>query len=430
MSAAVGNTRWRFFALLFGFSFLSYAMRQNMQVAGEQIMPEYGLTEMQLGWIYGAFAWGYALLQLPGGILGERLGVRRIMTIMVSLWVLTSALTALLPGLFASSATGVLVALVVVRFATGVVHSPVFPMQAAAIEAWFPPGRWGLPNALSSTGLTLGAAATQPLVAWVMIEYGWRATFLMFVPAGILLWGLWLRFAVDDPADHPGVGAAELALIKQGRDAIESVPASPGVWKALFRNRETLLLALSYFSMYYVFFLFFNWLFHYLVKVRGFSLMETSFLAALPWVTGAITAAIGGWVCDALTQRLGPRLGCRLPAICGQFATAVFLAAGIFAPDPYTAVILLTLCFGANQFAEAPYWQAQTYVAGRHTAPATGIMNTASAFASPLVAPLIPFLANEFSWVVALSTGVGFSLLSGVLWFFIRADRPMLAPEH
>ncbi|MFZ1296350.1 MAG: hypothetical protein WAR81_19260, partial [Pseudomonadales bacterium] len=56
-----GNTRWRFFALLFGMSFLSYALRQNMQVAGEQMMPELAISEVEMGWIYGAFVWGYAL---------------------------------------------------------------------------------------------------------------------------------------------------------------------------------------------------------------------------------------------------------------------------------------------------------------------------------------------------------------------------------
>lgn len=428
-AAQVGNTRWRFFALLFGMSFLSYALRQNMQVAGEQMMPELAISEVDMGWIYGAFVWGYALFQLPGGLLGERFGARRVLTVLGVLWLLTSILTGWLPGLVVSSSFGVLLTLFLVRLATGIVHAPIFPVQAGAIGTWFPRGQWGFPNALSSTGLALGAAATQPLVAWVMVSYGWRSAFYVFVPFGLALFALWWWYARDNPADHPGVGAAELALINAGRNGVSGHERDPQVWKRLLRNRDTLLLALSYFSMNYVFYLFFTWFFHYLVHERGFSVLETGFLAALPWMTGACTAALGGWVCDLLCARLGPRRGCRLPGACGMFATAVFLSAGMYVESAYMAVALLSLCFAATQFAEGAFWQAQTYVANGHAAPAGGILNTGANLAGVVVGPLVPWLALSlgWGWVAALSTGVFFAALSAMSWLFIRADKP-LAP--
>lgn len=65
--------RWRFYTVIFALSFLAYLMRQNIHVAGEQMMPELQISELQMGWIYASFIWGYAMFQLPGGVLGKRL---------------------------------------------------------------------------------------------------------------------------------------------------------------------------------------------------------------------------------------------------------------------------------------------------------------------------------------------------------------------
>ena len=73
-------TRWRLFSVLFLLSFLSYLMRQNIHVAGEFMMPELGISEIQMGWIYAAFIWGYALFQLPGGVFGKKFGPRVALT--------------------------------------------------------------------------------------------------------------------------------------------------------------------------------------------------------------------------------------------------------------------------------------------------------------------------------------------------------------
>jgi ACS family glucarate transporter-like MFS transporter len=432
MSAtAAGNTRWRFFALLAAMAFLSYALRQDIQVAGQFMMPALGISEVQMGWIYAAFPLGYAVGQLPGGMLGERFGARRVLAVLGVMWLFTSAATGFLPGLFAGSLALVIGVLVVVRFLVGVVHAPIFPVQAVAIAAWFPVGHWGLPTSLSSAGLTLGAAATQPLVAAAMIAWGWQSAFYIYIPFGVLLFLLWWWYATDDPAAHRAVGAAELALIRAGREVLEGVPAEEkGTWLRLLRNRDTLLLALAYFSMNVVFYLFFTWFLHYLVKVRGFSLLEDGgWLAALPWLTGCIAAVAGGWSCDALCIRLGPKLGCRIPGACGMAATAVFLVAGLHVDNGYLAVALMSLCFASTQFTEAAFWEAQTFLAPAHAGSGTGIMNTGANIAGVIVGPLVPWLALDqgFGWVPTLGGAAGFALLSSVLWLFVRADRP-LAP--
>ena len=160
-------------------------MRQNIHVAGEFMMPELGISEIEMGWIYAAFIWGYALCQLPGGILGKRLGPRLALASVGLVWVITTALTGWLPGHIFTTGSGIIASLLIVRFLVGVAHAPIYPIQAAVVERWFPVGHWALPNAVSSTGLTLGAAVAQPLVAVVMVYWGWRVSFYLFIPLGL-----------------------------------------------------------------------------------------------------------------------------------------------------------------------------------------------------------------------------------------------------
>ena len=95
-----------------------------------------------------------------------------------------------------------------------------------------------------------------------------------------------------------------------------------------------MLLTCAYFAENYIFYLFFTWFFHYLVTELGFSILETGFLASLPWLSGAVMASIGGYTCDALCARLGPRLGCRIPAIIGSWVQASFSMSVSMPPPP------------------------------------------------------------------------------------------------
>lgn len=416
-------TRWRLFSVLFLLSFLSYLMRQNIHVAGEFMMPELGISELEMGWIYAAFIWGYALCQLPGGVLGKLLGPRVALTGVGLIWVLTTGLTGWLPGQVFSSSLGIMSSLIIVRFLVGVSHAPIYPIQAAVVERWFPVGHWALPNAVGSTGLTLGAALAQPLVAIVMVYWGWRASFYLFIPLGLALFWLWWWYATDDPATHPAMSQQELAEITAGREGLTH-PAGFVAWRQLIRDRNTLLLAAAYFAENCIFYLFFTWFFHYLVTELGFSILETGFLASLPWLCGAVMASVGGYTCDTLCAKLGPRLGCRIPAITGLLSAGVFLYLGLYSNSPYVAVVLLSLCFASTQLTEGAYWSAQTYVAGPYTAPACGVMNTGGNLAGIVVAPLMPFLAQHVGWVAALSSGTIMAFVGATLWLFIRADEP------
>jgi ACS family glucarate transporter-like MFS transporter len=178
--------------------------------------------------------------------------------------------------------------------------------------------------------------------------------------------------------------------------------------------------------MNYVFYIFFNWFFIYLVDVRGFEILEGGYLAAAPWIVGAVAASVGGLWCDRLCKRFGSRWGCRIPGIAGLSLVAGLLFLGATAENPHLAVVFLSLSFGCTQLTEGAYWAAAISVSGKHASAATGVMNTGGNVVGGIGALLVPITAEAFGWVPALATGSVFAMIGVGLWLFVRAEKPMV----
>lgn len=417
--------RWRILALLVLASFISYVLRYNVSTAGPAMMTDLGLTEIQFGWVLAAFTAGYTIFQFPGGVAAGVWGSRRMLTAILVLWAVLTLATGWVPAADGTDVTWVLVSLIAVRFLVGAAHAPIYPITGGVVERWFPLGGWALPNGLSSTGLTLGSAATAPVVAWMLLEYGWRTSFALLAPLGLIGAALWWWYARDDPDEHRATNRAEVKLIRADRPAaLPSDDGGPG-WLKVLKNRDVLLLTLSYFSMNYVFYQMFNWVFYYLETVRGFGAQEAGFLTSFQWIAAAVGATAGGLICDYLSRRRGLRLGCRLPAMAGLILSGGFLVVGAVSGNPYVAVGCLAACFLCNQVTEAAFWAAAIGLGGRHAPASSGVMNTGGNAVGFVNALLVPLTAQAFGWTAAMSTGAVFALIGAGLWLFIRPDRPV-----
>ncbi len=414
--------RFRILAVLISLSFINYLLRNNFSVAIPSIREEFGFTSAEIGWILGSFNLTYTLFQIPGGIFGETFGYRRAMACIAITWGVLTWLTGFAPSLMAASATGAMVSLIGVRFLMGIANAPIFPMMTGIIARWFPSGSWAFPNALNSTGLALGQAAIGPIVTFLIIQFGWRSSFYALAPLGLLVAAWWYWYARDWPAQHRAITPEEMALIDRDRDPAFTEAPRPGTWREVLMRRDVLLLAAAYFCMNTVFYMFAQWLFTYLVEERGFTLLESGFLYVLPFATGALMSAVGGLTCDALCHRLGGRWGCRIPAMTGLVAVAVFLLAGVNAVNPYVAVGLLSLCFGFTQFTEGSFASAATYVGGPHASTAYGVVNTGGN-AAGFLAPAVGLMVDHVGWLWTFASGSAFALLGAGLWLLIDVER-------
>ena len=159
---------------MFVISAIAYLDRVNISIAGSSIQKEYGLDNIQLGWVFSAFVAGYALFQVPGGRLADRFGPRKILTLGTIWWGVFTSMTVLVPSGIAAS----LVLLLAVRFSLGLGEAVVYPASNRLVAAWMPSQERGVANGIIFAGVGAGAGITPPLIAYIMIHYGWHASFL------------------------------------------------------------------------------------------------------------------------------------------------------------------------------------------------------------------------------------------------------------
>ena len=419
------TVRWRVLSVLMLLSLSSYLLRGNLSIAAPTMIADLQLTEIQWGWVMAAFPLTYALFQFPGGVWGGRVGPRKALTVIAVAWAVLIALTSLVPGRDFASVAVIVGSLFLVQGLVGAAHAPVFPVVGASIERWFPIGGYAFPNGLISTGTTVGLAGLASLLPWLMGQVGWRNAFLLLTPISLAFALLWWWYARDRPADHPSVNAAEAALIGTIEHEADERGAAQPAWLRVLKDRNVLLVTLSYACSNFVVYVVFSWGFYYLVKVRGFSEQEAGFLTSLQWLGASVGAALGGWLCDKLCRRLGLRWGCRWPILICMLATALLMLGVAFHPNAYAAAAMLGLSFFFVVFAEGPFWAVSTAVGGRHAGAAGGLMNTGGNAIGFVNALLLSAVADAFGWAIAIAISTIFALLGAGFILMVKADQQM-----
>jgi ACS family glucarate transporter-like MFS transporter len=420
--------RWRILAILCFLSSVSYLLRGNLSIAAPTMMADLKLDEVQWGWVMSAFPLSYALCQFPAGMLGDWIGPRKVLTIAVAAWAALIVLTSLIPspGSDSNSLWLILGSLILIQLIAGVFHAPIYPVTNSATQSWFPLGGWSLPLGLNSTGLTLGLAATASLLPWLIDLYGWRTSFVLLAPVGLMGSVLWWWYGRDNPADHPAIQAAELELITRGREPLpQSDKPETAAWLRILKDRNALLLTLSYGCMCFIFYLMFSWGYYYMVEVRLFEEQEAGFLTSAQWIFAGGGAALGGWLGDYLYRKIGLLWGNRLPILIGMTTSALLLIGVALTPNNYVAAAMLGMCFFLNQTTEGPYWSGSIAIGGRHAGKAGGMLNTGGNAVGAASAALVPWVAKHYSWDIAMYLGGGFALIGAALILLVRFDQQM-----
>ncbi|HEX4152141.1 MAG TPA: MFS transporter [Steroidobacteraceae bacterium] len=417
--------RWRIFGFLFGFGFLAYLQQKTITVAADTMMPALGLSQLQIGYIEQAFVLGYALFQLPGGMVGQRLGARTTFVVIGITAFLATLAMPLVPEFFAGPA--LFAALFGVQLALGLSQGAIFPVVAGVFEAWFPAKRWALVQGLSTAGLSLGAALTPPLIVFLTAHLGWQRALVWASLPAVPLIALWAWYGRNTPQEHPSVSRRELAEIGAAPPTHSSISVRQ-IW-GLIRNRSVVLLFVSYTSMNYTFYLLSNWVFLYLIQERHFSSLESSWLAMAPPLAAALGAGVGGVVTNGLTQRFGNLKGYRMLPLAAMFSAAALLLVAVNASNPYVAVAALAGCFGTVELTEGAFWGAAMGVGKGDTMAVCGFMNTGGNLGGIISIPIVAYFSGLHAWDTAFFIGVGFAIVSALAWLGIRVEDTAAAPS-
>jgi MFS transporter, ACS family, glucarate transporter len=418
-----GPVRRRIIALLAIFSLVAYVLRMNISVAAKFMMSDLGLTQIQMGQVFSSFMFGYAIFQVPWGLLGDRFGPRRMLTIATLVWVVTTVLTGSAPGRWIPGSMAAFGCLLVLRFTLGAGQAALYPLAARTVGNWTRSSERAFAYSIIIAAAAAGSAFTGPLVAWSMISFGWRVAFYLCSILALVIGGLWYWYATDRPEAHPKIRPAELMAIGAGTSR-EFVQKGPESWISLLRNRNIRLICSSYFLSSYILFMFVFWFYLYLVDERKFSILSGGLFTSMPYILALAVVPGGGYLSDLFCSRFGSRRGRRFVAI-GCFsiaATALFL--GIRTANPYAAIGALSVSVAFLMATEGPFWSATIDVAGAHAGAGGGIMNMAGNLGGVASTSLVPLLGKKFGWAVALGSGSGLAILGGLLWLLISVDAP------
>jgi ACS family glucarate transporter-like MFS transporter len=419
-AAEPSRTRWRILSLLFAISVITYIDRVNISVTARQMMPALQLTEMQMGHVFSAFVLGYALFQIPGGWLGDRLGARRVLTLAVMWWSVFTALTAVAASLPIAQVLGVVGSLIVVRFLIGVGEAAALPNFNRAVANWFPPAERGVGIGLAIGGIGIGSALTPPLTAWLMVNFGWQTPFYVAGLIGLVIAAVWFLYARDSPREHPHANAAEVALI-EGSDACGACsPVARLPWPSVVRTPTMWWLAMSYTCLGYVAYVYMSWFYLYLVNVRGFGVLRGALFASGPFIAIALFCPFGGWVTDRLAVWAGVTRGRAIVGGMGMGLSGLSILLGSFIEEPYLAIGLLSLGAGWLYFTVGAYWSSTIDLSKAHAGTLSGIMNTGANIGGSVSPTLTPWLAEQLGWPAALGAAAMIALLGGLMWFGIK----------
>ncbi len=379
VSAGASTVRWRIFAIVFFLVVINLLDRVTLSIAMPTISKEFSLEPAIQGLVLSAFFWSYAALQIPGGWLIDRFGPRALITGATVGWGFFQAVAGL--------ATGGM-SLLISRIGLGAAEAPLFPAGAKLNSIWLSPKERARGAVLVDSGSPLGAAFGGAIISWLILSLGsWRTAFVVAGVATVVLGALAWWYLRDNPADHPGVNAAELAKIRssqslaassEGEEASRSISA--GSLTAILIGRMSW--AMINFGLL-------TWGPSYLAQARGFDLKQMGGATFVIFLAGMFGSLLSGFLVDKL-QDFGVRRSVVYKSALGLSGLGVMLSflALPQVSDPYAAVAVLSATLFLLYFGSL-YWSFPAILVSKDKVGVIGgVMNFAGS-SSGIAVPII-----------------------------------------
>jgi ACS family glucarate transporter-like MFS transporter len=421
-------TRQRFLLvfLLFLHTVNTYMDRVCISAAKDAMQDDIvGLNDQMMGYVFGIFAIGYALFQIPAGLFSDRAGPRRALTIVVIIWSLFTAMT---------GAVFTAVGLLVVRFLFGMGEAGAYPGATRALYSWLPAKERGLGQGIFHSGARVGAAASLVVMPWLIDLIGWRMTFVANAGIGLVWGAIWWVWYRDDPATHMAVNESEVQLIQQGI-AEEAATESKLPYIQIVTSANVLLAMFQYAASNITFFISITWLRPYLVNTWG---EQYGYLSAFPLLCGAVALWVSGYAVTFLHRRGMPVMSRRLPAMIGFTLGAIGLLLCTQVSQA-SSVWLFIACFALATFGVemtlSPSWAFCMDIGGSRSGSVSAAMNMVGNMGAAVSAIAFPFfVANVTIPVIAPVTGTANSfflfaatmnVLAMLAWLMMNPKREL-----
>ena len=365
--------RWLVLGVFFLSSSINYLDRQSLATVAPLFRAEFHLNNAEYGWILAAFSLTYAAAAPFAGLLIDRIGLNRGITLAIGLWSLAGITTGFTRGLSG---------LVACRAWLGLAEAGGIPAAGKAMHEYLAPPERALGNGLNQAAVFLGAILAPPAATWLAVRYQWRAAFVVTGVAGLLWIPLWNSVARGSPPLR--------------KSAIEPISRSmailrePRMWGFIVANA----LSMVTYSLWS------NWTTLYLVEVNKLTLVQAAYFAWLPPFAAMLGGFAGGWLsfrwaragADPVVARSHV---CFLCAIAGLVAIAVpFTPNAVWAVAGISLSMLAVSAFSVNLYT----MPLDVYEAAR-AAFAISLLVAAYGAMQALTSPVLGALIDRYGYM-------------------------------
>ena len=399
---------------------ITYMDRVVIASAMPSIQKEMGLSLTAAGAILSAFRWGYSLFQIPGAWLGDKIGPRRALPLIVTWWSLFTSFTAL-------TVTGT--QMLVCRFLFGMGEAGAFPIATRSLSRWMLPSERGYAQGITHAGSRLGQAFTPPIVVAMIAAWGWRSPFWAFGSMGLVWAAVWYFWYRNTPREHAAVNQAERDLIEGAVGASKKTAA--GVpWRAILRSPTLWTLAAMYFCYGYCIAVYQDWLPTYLNKARGFNLKQMGFYAMLPLLAGTVGDLVGGVASDYIAKRTADlKLARRSVGAFGFLLAAAGILPATFTPDPYLCVVYTCIAMFGLELTVGVSWAIPLDIGGDWAGSVSAVMNTCGNIGGAVSPMALAYLVGSYGWNLPFVVASALCVLGALLYRWIDATREIFPKE-
>jgi len=417
MPAEPTRVRHQVVALSVLLAMVTYLDRACLGKLAPEIMRDLDLSLVQMSGAFSAFALAYALFEIPTALWADQRGTHNVLTRIVVWW---STFTIATAGAFSHAS------LLVTRFLFGAGEAGAWPCVARTFSRWIPKRDLGTMKGIFFAGAYVSGAITPPLVVLMLPHMSWRMILVSFGLVGFVWVALWRALFRDDPALHPRVNPAELAMITETRHTLAPITMGWSSWRVLARDRNLRALCLMYVPNCVTFYFCITWLPTYLHERHGFDAGALGIVSGLPLLLSVATQFLGGFLSDRIAARHGLRAGRRAPGVLGYGFAAVFTLTAALATAPVTAAVLIALATASCMLTTAPAWGTCIDIGREHSALVSASMNTVGQFGAIVSPMVVAYSVERFhDWNLPLYILSVLFVLGAVCWFFIDPERPV-----
>ncbi|MGV3558104.1 MFS transporter [Larkinella arboricola] len=400
VSAPRSRVRYGMLALVFVNVVINYLDRSNLAVAASSLSKDLQLSSVEMGYIFSAFGWTYAILQVPGGLVADRFGPRVLYAFCLITWSLATVFQGFARGF---------VSLFGLRLATGAFEAPSYPINNRIVTSWFPDNERAAATAMYVSGQFIGLAFLTPVLVTIQYYAGWKGLFFITGLVG-LVWGVIWYFLYRDPLEHPAVNQAELEYIEEGgglfrgqkRGATAAKVWSAANLKLVLSGRTLWGVYLAQFAVNATLWFFLTWFPTYLVKYRGLDFIKSGYLASIPFLAACAGVLLSGFLSDNLVKKGWSVSAARkMPIIVGLILSVSIVGANYTNDTAFIIFFMAFSFFGAGMALIS--WVFVSLLAPRHLIGLTGgVFNFMGNLASIIVPIVIGYLAKEGDFKPAL----------------------------